>query len=120
MAFHPSGVMLVSEDTSVLVVGGWRNLFLRGDANGDGAVNLADAQRIFGWLFQGFPVPSCLDGADVNDDSRINIADSSFLLNFLFQGGPPPPAPGPTVCGRDPTGDLLDCVTSTGAGCPIP
>jgi hypothetical protein len=120
MAFHPSGVMLVSEDTSVLVVGGWRNLFLRGDANGDGAVNLSDILKIRDWAFLGLAPPACFDGADANDDSLVNGSDMSFLSNFLFLGGSPPPPPGPTSCGRDPSPDLLDCITNAGAGCPIP
>jgi hypothetical protein len=87
---------------------------------GDGSVNLADAQKVLNWLFLGGTVPQCLDGADANDDSEIAISDPRFVLDYLFDGGPPPPAPGPTVCGRDPTPDLLGCLQSLGAGCPIP
>lgn len=120
IAFLSTGVMLVSEDRNVLVVGGWRNKFKRGDANGDGNLLLADAQFILNFLFLSGAVPPCLDGADANDDSGINLADPIFILMYLFLGGPPPPAPGPNTCGRDPTPDLLDCIKSLGAGCAIP
>jgi hypothetical protein len=55
VAFHPSGVMLVAEEApepgkgNVLAVGGWRNLFRRGDANGDGIVNITDGIKIANW-----------------------------------------------------------------------
>jgi hypothetical protein len=120
IAFHPSGVMLVSEDQNVLVVDGWRNLFLRGDASGNGAITIADSSTILNWLYSGAAPPPCFDAADVDDNSQINISDPVFLNNFLFQGGPAPPAPGATTCGRDPTADLLGCITSAGVGCPIP
>jgi hypothetical protein len=120
IAFLSTGVMLVSEDRNVLVVGGWRNKFKRGDANGDGNVLIADAQFVLNFLFLGGAVPPCLDGADANDDSSINLADPIRILFYLFLGGGPPPAPGPNTCGRDPTPDLLDCITSLGAGCAIP
>ncbi len=126
IAFHPSGVMLVAEESSVeptkgnvLVVGGWSNLFMRGDANGDGAVDISDPIVISNWLNQGGAAPACLDGADADDDSRVLQGDADYILSFLFSGGPPPPAPGPFQEGRDPTADLLDCITSQCPGCPI-
>ncbi|MGE3166553.1 MAG: right-handed parallel beta-helix repeat-containing protein [Planctomycetota bacterium] len=98
--------------------------FKRGDANLDASVNTADAVYILCVLFP--PVPpalpcapfACRDAADVNDtDGAISIADVVYLLNFLFSGGAPPPAPGPTTCGFDPTSDPLDCAV-LGVGCP--
>jgi hypothetical protein len=125
IAFHPSGVMLVAEEAcqadtgDVLAVGGWRNLFKRGDANGSGVVDISDPIFISNWLSQGGPVPPCLDGADANDDSQVLASDTNLILEYLFSGGPPPKDPGPNTCGRDPTADLLDCTKSLGAGCAI-
>jgi hypothetical protein len=126
IAFHPSGVMLVAEETTattpptgnVVVVGGWRNLFKRGDANGSGIVDISDAIAISDWVTPPGAVPPCLDGADADDDSKVLQADADHILNFLFSGGPPPKPPFPN-CGRDPTADLLDCTKSLGAGCAI-
>ena len=84
--------------------------FARGDSNGDGTVNIADAIATLGFLFGGAEAPQCLDSADANDDGGLNIADAIATLGFLFGGGGdlPPPFPG---CGNDPTEDtLLDCV----------
>lgn len=128
IAFHPSGTMLVVEESSggptegnVLAVGGWRNRFKRGDANGDGTVNVSDPIKISNWLQNqsAANAPACLDGADANDDSKVLQNDAQFILDYLFSGGAAPPFPGPNTCNRDPTADLLDCNVSLGSGCAI-
>ncbi|MGA1533912.1 MAG: hypothetical protein ACO4B4_05320 [Planctomycetota bacterium] len=83
--------------------------FIRADATGDGAVNIADAINILGVLFDPLiPLPTCRDRLDVNDDGSSDISDAVYLLSFLFTGGPPPPPPFPSV-GPDPTPDSLNC-----------
>jgi len=86
--------------------------FLRGECNDDGTVDLSDAVCIFSWLFEGGDRPGCLDAADTNDTDGHNLTDGIYLLAWLFQGGGPPPAPGPTRCGIDPTDeDGIDCLS---------
>ncbi|MFN0058395.1 MAG: lectin-like domain-containing protein [Planctomycetota bacterium] len=87
--------------------------FKRGDANGDGTFNIADAVFLLGALFvPGSPAVQCQDAADANDDGLNNIADAVSMLSSLFvPGSMPPPAPGPTVCGPDPSADALACAT---------
>ena len=80
------------------------NPFLRGDVNGDAAVNVADVLAVLMYLFEGATAPGCLDAADVNDDGRIDISDPVYLLFYLFGGGPPPEPPYPEP-GLDPTLD---------------
>jgi len=82
--------------------------FVRGDANDDGALDLADAIATLGHLFAGAPPPRCRDAADANDDGSLDISDPIRILSALFSGGTPPPAPHP-ACGADPTADALDC-----------
>ncbi|MGE3163804.1 MAG: DUF1800 domain-containing protein [Planctomycetota bacterium] len=85
-------------------------LFVRGDANADGAVNVGDPITTLGYLFAGAldSVP-CLDAADANDDEAVNVADVVATLAFLFGSGPAPAAPTP-FCGADPTtGYALAC-----------
>ena len=90
--------------------------FIRGDANGDGALNIADAIFNLGFLFTQGPGP-CLDAMDANDDGSNNIADAIFALDILFGGGgTTPDAPFP-ACGEDPTADVLDCAGPL-TGCP--
>lgn len=92
--------------------------FLRGDADANGTVEMADAVRIFGFLFLGTPrVLPCKDAADANDSGNVDLSDGVTILSYLFLGGPelPPPFPG---CGYDPTEDALDCRVH--AFCPVP
>lgn len=82
--------------------------FVRGDHDGAGSVDIADAVAILASLFQpGAPPPHCDDAADVNDDGLLDISDAVYLLGALFLVGspaPPPPYPGD---GIDPTPDAL-------------
>ncbi len=87
-------------------------VFLRGDSNNDGRINITDAVRTLRWLFQGGEEPPCLDAADADDDGRVNITDAIVTLNFLFTGGREPPLPGPFKPGPDPTSDTLSCAGS--------
>ncbi len=85
--------------------------FVRGDANIDGMVNLADGIRVLDYLFLSASL-DCMDAADTNDDESVNIADPIVLFAYLFLFAPPPPAPFP-ACGPDPTNDLvLGCLNS--------
>jgi len=63
---------------------------LRGDANGDGTRNIADASYIINAIFFGGNQPSDY-GGDANGDGTFNIADASYLINWIFFGGPEPP-----------------------------
>ncbi|MBI4604090.1 MAG: hypothetical protein HY721_19205 [Planctomycetes bacterium] len=78
--------------------------FHRGDSNGDGALDIADAIFVFSFLFLGGPGPSCLEAAEANNDGALDISDGISLLGFLFLGSPPPvvPGPPPAPCGADP------------------
>ena len=84
-------------------------VFVRGDANGDGQVNLADAIRTLFHLFAGGQI-KCLDAADVQNDGVVNLSDPIATLNYLFRAGTPPAAPFPTP-GTDPPApvDSLGC-----------
>ena len=83
-------------------------VFIRGDSNGDGSLDVADAVNSLAFLFLGGTL-GCVDSADVSDDGNVNIADPVALLNVLFSptgGSPPPPYPD---CGFDPTADNHQC-----------
>ena len=84
--------------------------FMRGDSNGDGGYNIADAIYTLSYLFIDGAAPPCLDAADVNDDGVIDLADPVFLLSTLKPVGQPLIVPEPfNVCGEDPTIDGLTC-----------
>jgi hypothetical protein len=97
---HPSPA--ARADSSLPVI------FLRGDANQDSRVDIADATTtLLSLFFAPLPLP-CADAADADDSGRLDIADPIRTLNFLFLGHGQPAQPFPTV-GTDPTSDGLTC-----------
>jgi hypothetical protein len=64
--------------------------FLRGDANGDGQINLSDAIYLLNYLFRGGPAPDPMAAGDANCDESVIIGDAIYLLNYLFKAGPEP------------------------------
>ena len=77
--------------------------FLRGDANGDGLVDIVDPFYTLSAIFQRIPsFPGHRSGADVTDDGNVNILDATSTLDFLFRTAFVPKYPFPR-CGRDPT-----------------
>ncbi len=83
--------------------------FIRGDINGDGAVDIADPVDGLDYLFTLGDAPDCFDALDANDDGINDIGDPIYVLLFLFNMDSPPLAPYP-IAGFDPTEDDLDCL----------
>ena len=81
-------------------------VFVRGDVNADGGIDIADAIAVLDLLFANGSLP-CHKAADANDDGGLDVADAVAVLFHLFGGGEslPPPAD----CGQDPTEDSLTC-----------
>ncbi|MEM7167605.1 MAG: PKD domain-containing protein [Planctomycetota bacterium] len=81
-------------------------LFVRGNANGSGNIDIADAVFVLTFLFAGGTPPPCPDAADPNDNGTVDIADAVNILTFLFAGTVTPRYPFPEP-GLDPTDDNL-------------
>lgn len=82
--------------------------FVRGDASGNGIVDISDAVRTLDFLFLGGKIRCCDDALDSNDDGAVDIGDPVFTLNYLFIGGARIPTPFP-LAGGDRTVDGLLC-----------
>ena len=83
--------------------------FVRGDCNGDGRTDLADALTLMKALWtDNVQVLACQDACDVDDDGRVDEADRDALLDWLFLGGAAPAAPVRSP-DRDRTFDALTC-----------
>ncbi len=82
--------------------------FIRGDANRDGTVEIADPITVLGVLFQGMAPSNCPDASDANDDGSVDVGDVIWTLAYLFSGGAPPSSPFPAE-GPDRTEDALLC-----------
>jgi photosystem II stability/assembly factor-like uncharacterized protein len=92
-----------------LVPAGASGKFRRGDANGDGSVNLADPLATIQNMLGETAGVLCRDAADSDDSGEIDFADAIYTASYLFMGGRVPPSPGPSECGGDPTPDGLTC-----------
>jgi hypothetical protein len=83
--------------------------FLRGDANADRRVDVADGIFILYYLFHQGDDPTCWDAADANDDGLVDSSDGVYIVNYQFLDRAPPRPPFPAP-GLDPTPDALpDC-----------
>ena len=87
-------------------------LFVRGDVDSSGSVELTDGVFLFNFLFIGGPGPSCRAAADASQQGNVNLSSGVYILNFLFLGGPPPLAPYPD-CGTNSveSDSILGCVS---------
>ena len=98
------------EDIEVsLVPAAPQDLFLRGDTDENGTLDLTDGIRTLNFLFSGGEPPGCFDSADTDDNGAIELTDAVGTFSFLFLGAAAPPAPGHVTCGEDPTVDTLEC-----------
>jgi hypothetical protein len=79
-------------------IGPWSNVedvvvletFIRGDANGDGKIDISDVIYLVNYLFIDGPEPVPFEAGDANGDGEVNISDVIYLVNYLFLSGPPP------------------------------
>jgi hypothetical protein len=67
--------------------------YIRGNANGDDQINIADVVYLINYLFLGGSPPDPLGAGDTNCDGTIDISDIVYLINYLFISGPPPCEP---------------------------
>src|SRR5690606_29771325 len=83
-------------------------MYIVGDVNDDGHINVGDAVYMGNWIFRSGPLPPHLEAADVNCDLARNVGDAVYIVNYVFRSGP-----GPVLCGP-PSGQLVshsDCLT---------
>ena len=88
---------------------------VRGDANDDAAVNIADGIWMLNELFQGGPGGDCDSANDANDDGNYDASDAIFIFNYQFLNGPAPSAPFPD-CGLAAGQVPEDCLSQS--SCP--
>lgn len=82
--------------------------FIRGDANMDQRVGIADSLFVLTHLFIGGQAPYCGDAADANDSGELEIGDPVQILIGLFINPSAMPGPYPQT-GADETVDELYC-----------
>ena len=67
--------------------------FLRGDANNDGIVNIADPIYTINERVRSGPSFGCDKAADSNDDGMVDLSDAMYTIQYRFLSGATPPAP---------------------------
>ena len=66
---------------------------LRGDANGDGEVNMTDAMYIANYILGNPDTDFDIEAADANLDGEINLQDVMFIVNYSLNGKFPDEVP---------------------------
>jgi hypothetical protein len=61
-------------------------VFIPGDADRSGEVNIADAVFLINYIFSGGPAPLPCAAGDANGDCSIDIADVVYLIRYIFNG----------------------------------
>ena len=100
--------------------------FIRGDANNDSQVNIADGIWIVQMMFYGGRETACRPAADANNDDSVSISDALYIINYQLQPGStnfplynPPPGPYPE-CGTVETVTAEDCPVGSHVCFPAP
>jgi thermitase len=65
-------------------------VYLTGDANSSGMVNIGDVVFLVNYVFRDGPGPMPHEAGNVNCDLEVNIGDAVYLLNYIFDDGPDP------------------------------
>lgn len=70
------------------------SMFIRGDANDDGSITLADVIHVASYLYEAGPTPLPVpESGDADCDNTIGPRDVVYLINFILRGGPQPKCP---------------------------
>jgi hypothetical protein len=65
-------------------------VYVCGDASGDGTVDISDAVYLISYIFSGGSAPAPLLAGDANCDLTVDISDAVYLISYIFSGGPAP------------------------------
>ena len=70
---------LVSEEHDVI------KLFLKGDINMDGLVDVADVTTLVDYILERNPSPCDVDACDVNEDTKKDVSDVTTLVDIILK-----------------------------------
>jgi len=69
------------------------SVFVCGDVDNNGTVNILDITGLISFLYKGGTAPQYPEQANVNNDAAVNILDITYLIGFLYKDGPDPVCP---------------------------
>lgn len=79
--------------SEVITVNIGDSLWIPGDANADGLVNIGDCVYTIGFIFREGPAPMPYEAGDANCDVLVNVGDVVYTINYIFRDGAPPGCP---------------------------
>ncbi|MFH1891573.1 MAG: FG-GAP-like repeat-containing protein [Candidatus Zixiibacteriota bacterium] len=65
-------------------------IYLCGDADRSGMIDIDDVVFLISYIFSGGPPPAPYDQGDADCSGSIDIDDVVYLINYIFAGGPSP------------------------------
>ncbi len=65
-------------------------IYVKGDADGSGAVDISDAVFLINYIFSAGVPPDPIFLGDADCSGAIDISDVVYLINYIFSGGPAP------------------------------
>jgi hypothetical protein len=66
------------------------SVFICGDADAGGSVDIDDVVYLIAYIFAGGPEPDPIESGDADCSGAIDIDDAVYLISYIFSGGPPP------------------------------
>lgn len=63
---------------------------VKGDADGNGVVNITDVVFLISYVFADGPAPNPVSMGDADCNGIVNVSDVVYLLSYIFGGGPAP------------------------------
>jgi hypothetical protein len=88
---QPSAIGVSQSDSFVVEAGYVLAAFVnRGDANGDGIIELGDIVYLINYVFRGGDPPCPMEAGDANCDGIVELGDIVYLINYVYRSGPPP------------------------------
>jgi hypothetical protein len=68
-------------------------VYVCGDANSDGEVNVGDGVFVINYIFNSGAAPDPVGSGDANCDGDVNVGDAVFVINYVFNDGSAPCCP---------------------------
>lgn len=82
-----AGVMGAPSEILTIDSNPW--LYICGDSDRNGIVNLMDGLYVIKYLYRMGPEPMPLEAAEVDGNHILNIMDVTYLIKYLYKGGAP-------------------------------
>jgi hypothetical protein len=65
-------------------------VYLCGDADGSGGVDIDDAVYLISFIFAGGPAPDPYESGDADCSGAVDIDDIVYIIGYIFSGGSAP------------------------------